>query len=60
MERGCGISVLALVALAALPLAHTQTVWSISPATGSLEGGTKLLIQGTGFKRDGMDGQTIV
>jgi hypothetical protein len=50
--------VLLLVSLASLGAA--QTVFGIRAAAGSLGGATKVLIQGSGFNRDGRDGQTIV
>lgn len=37
-----------------------QAVWAVTANAGSLGGGTKVLISGTGFNRNGVDGNTIV
>ena len=61
-------SVLLLAALAVLPCAvfaqaqipYTPIISYITPQYGSLAGGTEIIIFGSGFSRQGIDGATVV
>ena len=57
------LAVTLLLALFASVLANDglvrSSIFSISPDRGSVEGGTRVVIKGTGFSRAGLDGSVL-